>query len=247
MNNRLLLLLFAFLICLTSIGYSQETNDSIDIDTLEVFSKEVENEISTQLIEIWSCKAVKFALYSSDSTKLKKEIIVDIGTIPKPNEERLEGFKYATREILNKAIRTHNYRGGFFIYESLENDKTEKNKFHLFEVLNSIPLVGNCTYELNQIQRKNCFKEYVYSYFDQNFDPEEFKNIGLEKKRHNLTIQFAINEQGQVDSINIIHENEIIRQKFAEITKRIDVTAPGYSNGKPELVRYSIPMHFTLD
>jgi Ca-activated chloride channel family protein len=91
-----------------------------------------------------------------------------------------------------------------------------------------------------------------YDYLDKNVNlPEEFNKEKYLKEHKNqfvpVTVSFTIDVDGSIIDIKIINkENEFLDKKAKEIVENMPKWEPGYQNGSPIKVEYSMPIRFNL-
>lgn len=237
-----LFLLAQYFIALSKVDYSDlyAKNDSINIFPIEV--KEI---ITRQLKEIWNCEKVSF--YFKDSTNTN--VIVNIGVIDSPPEERIEDLKLASRLILTHDLKAkYNFSEGNLVYKTITNNNENTVYFEVFTIIESIPVAENCRYSTNQTLLKQCFWNYIKNSFETKSDTSKLKNLGVERHvLHKAIVGFTISKKSEIINIYVFHSNEIVKSEMKKIAKSLKFISPAYKNGEPDILRYEIPVRFLLD
>ena len=112
-------------------------------------------------------------------------------------------------------------------------------------VIESVPVYPGCDYVYGNQARKNCMSRAISRLVNLNFDTNLALNKGLSGKYRILVI-FKIGTDGKVFNVRAraVHpdlENEAIR-----IIKSLPKIKPGYQEGKPVEVPYSLPILFQV-
>lgn len=214
-------------------------------DSIRTFPENFKKQISPQLKEIWGCEEVKFEFEDNSH----KNIIIDLGVISSDLIKKTEDLILASRFILNNQVKSqYGFIKGKLRYRFKTNDNIERKEFSIFTVINSIPIAEDCNDSMNQTQLKACFKNYVKGFFEKNFNPEKFKNIGLENNtKHKAVIGFIINKEADIKNIYVLHHNELIKSELSKIAEQLNIVSPSYKNGKPYDIKYEIPIYFLIE
>lgn len=112
-----------------------------------------------------------------------------------------------------------------------------------------MPHYKDCA-NLNEEERKNCTRQIMYDHFNENAHvPATVKIRGAAE--YTAFVYFEINTKGEIDNVKILNNKkhkiprELEREAFNAV-KTLPHLIPGKNHGKPVIVRYKIPIKFTV-
>mgnify|MGYP006190331281 FL=1 len=116
-----------------------------------------------------------------------------------------------------------------------------------FAVVEQIPLFENCK-NVERKEQMNCFHEEIKKHIDKQLKyPKAAKKDKIEDR---VITVFEIDKQGKVNNIQVRGRKSEYQLLFEAEAKRIIEAlpqfSPGLQRGKPIVVKYGIPISFTL-
>lgn len=126
----------------------------------------------------------------------------------------------------------------------MSNDEKSKN---IYVIIDRAPTLKGCKKSATNEELKKCFNQMIMKHIQKKFDPSKFNNLGLKKKQHKAIASFAINKKGKIANIVVKHENSVVRDEVKQLMKSIKVRKPGFNNGEPVEVKYTIPIVFVIE
>ncbi len=116
-----------------------------------------------------------------------------------------------------------------------------------FPVVEQIPLFKNCK-TIEKKEQMNCFYEEMEKHVKKHLKyPEEARNKKIENK---VSVHFEIDKNGRVTNIQARGKQTEFKSLFEEEAKRIISLLPDFipatQRKKPVVVKYAIPIIFTL-
>ncbi len=232
--------LVTFLLCISLCGFTQSTNTEIQYKS----SKE---EFLKELTAIWKSAEVSIQAEEHEfNSVIKNYLVITVTSERSISEEEFSSLVSSTSSLIFKAItNTNDFKVARVDYKNTTaND--EKSKI-IYEVIDKAPVLKGCNKNADKATLKSCFNETVMLHIQKNFDTSKFENLGLEKKKHKANASFTINKKGKVTNIVVKHENNVVREEVKQLMKSLKVKKPGFNNGKPVDVSYTIPIVFIID
>lgn len=123
--------------------------------------------------------------------------------------------------------RLDKYKKGIFIKGKVWNEDGKKGKYFLFAIKPTFP----------------CGEEGLYRYLSKNVKyPEEAKKNNIQGIVH---IEFVVEKDGTISNIEVKENpNELLKAVALEAIKNMPKWNPGYIDGEPVAVQYSVPVKF---
>ena len=158
-------------------------------------------------------------------------------------------------ELLSNGLAWHfaKFSNDLSLLQGLE-DEARSNKIGLWQDDNPIspkewreakanrvyPIYPGCEKKQNNDERKKCMSERVQKFVMKKFNtglPEYLGLDGLQK----ISVKFNINQEGNIVDIEAIASHPKLEKEAIRVIKKLPKIKPGYENGKPVVVSYSLP------
>ena len=125
--------------------------------------------------------------------------------------------------------------------ENLTN--SEKEPEVPFAIIEDVPLFPGCE-TVPKSKRRECFQNKMNRHIAQNFRYPDFaiKN-GIQGR---VFVQFIIGKDGNIVDIRSLGPHAILERGAERIIEKLPKMTPGYVNGLPVRVPFSIPITFKL-
>jgi sulfur transfer protein SufE len=217
-----------------------------DVTAQEIQYKSSKDAFFTQLTEIW--KPAKVTIQSQELKFKKKTKVYLVVTVTSDREIAGETFSdlvSSTSTLIFDGIANLGVFQGAQV--DLKNTKSKEEKSRLiFETIDRSPILKGCKKSLSKKELKKCFSKMVVKHIQKNFDPSKFDDIGLEKKKYQIATTFSVSKKGKIVDVVVRHDNEVVQETITELIRSIKVRKPGYNNGEPIIVSYTIPIVFDV-
>jgi hypothetical protein len=110
------------------------------------------------------------------------------------------------------------------------------------------PETKNCKTTMgSKDELMNCLTNEVNSFVNRNFDVGLAAEIGLLSGRYKVEVSFYISTKGEI--VNITAESpypELSEEAVRVINSLPDFTSPAMKDGKPVIIRYTLPIRFVI-
>jgi len=114
-----------------------------------------------------------------------------------------------------------------------------------FAIIENVPVYPGCEKKKNNEDRKKCMNEKIKKFVDRNFDTGLANELGLEG-RQRITVQFKINNKGEVVGIQSRAKHPKLQTEAARVIKKLPKMTPGMQRGKAVTVVYALPIIFQV-
>lgn len=122
-----------------------------------------------------------------------------------------------------------------------DNGVCNSNDIIPFAIVEKPPAPPNCNQNSNA-HLKLCTSNFIQRYFERNLDRQVFRNA--DAPDFVIKIEFVINKEGEVENVQINHENQSLKKYLSEITKALPKFIPGTQGGKIVDVFYVVPIAY---
>ncbi|MFD0862802.1 energy transducer TonB [Sungkyunkwania multivorans] len=110
-------------------------------------------------------------------------------------------------------------------------------------VVDEIPIFPGCE-EVEEADQKACFQSKMVAHIQKHFKyPEEAKKMGLEGR---VYVLFAISKEGNLENVKTRGPSPMLEEEGRRIIELLPTMKHGKRNGKPNSVRFTIPIVFRL-
>ncbi|WP_052461204.1 energy transducer TonB [Psychroserpens mesophilus] len=112
-------------------------------------------------------------------------------------------------------------------------------------VIEKVPLFPGCEYVYGNTARKNCMSAAIATFVNQRFNT----NLALDKGltgRQRIAVIFKIGKEGEVTQVRARAPHPALEKEAIRVIKLLPKMKPGYQNGKPVIVPYSLPILFQV-
>ncbi|MFD2822130.1 energy transducer TonB [Lacinutrix iliipiscaria] len=131
---------------------------------------------------------------------------------------------------------------GFPIKFVIENKKSKMQVSNTIKI-DKYPVYRGCNEELDFLGLKTCTTDKIKDFIKLSFDLELADRLFPLEKSTQFLVEFVIDKNGKVKDINAkAHKREIAAEAIKVVKRLPKFKKPGYSNGKPTDVPYSILM-----
>jgi protein TonB len=212
----------------------------------EIQYKPSKEAFQEQLAEIWNPSTVTI---QPQELKFKKKtkiyLVVTVSSDQDISEETFSDLVSSTATLIFEGVANLGKFQGAQV--DFKNTKSGEEKSEgIYETIDRNPILKGCKKSLSNGELKKCFSKMMVKHIQENFDPSKFDDLGLEKKKHKIEATFAVSKKGKIVDIEVNHENQVVIDTIEELVQSIKVRKPGYNNGEPVRVSYTIPIVFEL-
>ena len=133
----------------------------------------------------------------------------------------------------------------FLSASSVQAQEKQDNTIN-FDKVESKPVWPGCEDEGTEELRFNCFNNNLMRYIASNVEyPEEARKKGIQGR---VFISFIIEKDGSVSNVTVARgTHKLLDNAAVNVIKNIPVElTPGYQDGKPVRMSYTIPINFKL-
>ncbi len=194
----------------------------------------------------------------TDYQKIKLRI--DVGTV-KPDGE-LVSYKNLTNEeksVINtlpdkdkfpdaEIYRLKNNELSFYIYKDYKKELggvNDKNATIVpFGQIDQAPVFPGCEDAEDQGE---CFVQNITMYIARNFDVDISKNLGLEKGKKRVYVQFKIDKTGNIVDVRARGPHKDLETEAVRVVNSLPQMQPGKENGKQVAVKYTLPITLVVE
>ena len=126
----------------------------------------------------------------------------------------------------------------------LKNKKSKEKETEIpFALIEDVPLFPGCE-TVSKSKRRDCFQNKMNRHIIQNFRYPEFaQKNGIQGR---VFIQFMIEKDGNISGIRSRGPHGSLERAAERIIEKLPKMTPGYVNGLPVRVPFSIPITFRL-
>ena len=125
-----------------------------------------------------------------------------------------------------------------------ENSKENEKETEIpFAIIENVPLFPGCE-TVPKSKRRECFQNKMNRHIAQNFRYPEFaQKNGIQGR---VFVQFMIGKDGNISEIRSRGPHGSLERAAERIIEKLPKMTPGYLNGLPVKVPFSIPITFSL-
>lgn len=114
-----------------------------------------------------------------------------------------------------------------------------------FSIIEEVPVFPGCTG--SKAEKKACLNEKMRKHVTRNFDAELANELGLSPGKKRIYVQFKIDKDGSITSINARAPHPRLKKEAIRIAKKLPRMKPGKQRGKPVRVGYTLPITFNVE
>lgn len=146
------------------------------------------------------------------------------------------------------------------------NNTFTKNKNIVFKTIEKAPVFPGCESIISEKERRSCFNKMMQKHVVKNFNLKIASCLEKKKVYNQVTkvydsicvdilkpgkkriyLQFKIEKGGSIEDINVRAPHQKLRDEAIRIAKLLPKLTPGYQQGKPVRVGYTIPITFNVE
>ncbi len=113
-----------------------------------------------------------------------------------------------------------------------------------FVAIDQVPVYPGCE---DAIDKKECMVKKITEHIAQNFDVSVSKNLGLEKGKKNVYVQFKIDKAGNIVDVRARGPHKNLEEEAVRVVSSLPQMQPGEENGKKVGVKYTLPISLVID
>lgn len=157
--------------------------------------------------------------------------------------DKMEGsfIKYdSLGNVMNEGI----YRADTIFSQSVINEKTKERPIKNVEIM-PMMISPSCT-QVDMDEKKKCSDLAMLNYIYRTLIyPEDAREYGVEGS---AIVQFTVEKDGSIVEINMIRGLcQSIKDEVTQVIKSFPKWSPGYQDGQPVRVLYTLPVKFKLE
>lgn len=132
-------------------------------------------------------------------------------------------------------------------YTKKQLDALAKEEDQSFEIIDNVPVYKGCEKVVGNTGKKKCMSQKVAEHFVKYLDMTVLERSGLSPGLKKILVQFKINTEGKVVAIEAKAPHVYLEQEAIRVAKLIPDLKPGFQNGKPVIVPYTLPLKFSIE
>ncbi|WP_442265072.1 energy transducer TonB [Tenacibaculum sp. ZS6-P6] len=114
-----------------------------------------------------------------------------------------------------------------------------------FSIIEEVPVFPGCK-GTNQ-QKKDCLNKKMRKHVQKYFNAELANELGLAPGKKRIFVQFKIDKDGTITSVNARAPHPRLKGEAERIAKKLPKMIPGRQRGKPVRVGYTLPITFNVE
>ena len=114
-----------------------------------------------------------------------------------------------------------------------------------FSIIEDVPVFPGCKGSKQQL--KDCLNKKMRKHVQRNFDAELANELGLSSGKKRIYLQFKIDKDGTITSINARAPHPRLKKEAIRLAKKLPRMKPGKQRGKPVRVGYTLPITFNVE
>ena len=114
-----------------------------------------------------------------------------------------------------------------------------------FSIIEEVPVFPGC--KGSKAEKKTCLNKKLRKHVAKNFDTELANELGLDSGKKKIYVQFKIDKDGTITSINARAPHPKLKAEAIRIVKKLPRMKPGRQRGKPVRVGYTLPITFSVE
>ena len=114
-----------------------------------------------------------------------------------------------------------------------------------FSIIEDVPVFPGCKGGKQQL--KDCLNKKMRKHVQRNFDAELANELGLSSGKKRIYLQFKIDKDGSITSINARAPHPRLKKEAIRLAKKLPRMKPGKQRGKPVRVGYTLPITFNVE
>ncbi|QRM88333.1 blaR1 peptidase M56 family protein [Lacinutrix sp. WUR7] len=171
--------------------------------------------------------------------KFRNQLQTENSTLSK--EERIELAEYIIDE-LKANVEDNGKTSSGSITASSFNSSDEVS----FSEIENVPVFPGCEGEIDNKERKKCMALEISKFVNQNFNVNLANDLGLEAGKHRISVQFKVDEKGNVVEVKARAPHAKLEQEAIRIVSLLPKMKPGMHLGKAVTVPYGFPIQFQI-
>lgn len=216
-------------------------------DAVQIKFRTSQDDFQNKLYKTWNSKSISFNSKLIVFGEIKKSyIVVSVESEDDLNGQVFKDLVYTTSKLIfDHVLNIREFKGALLDFTNLKTE-VKKSKV-IYEVLDKEPVYKGCNPKATNKKLRACFNEKLRKLVLKKIDPTEFNNIGLEKRKHTITIDFVIDRNGEIKDVVVNHTNEIIKESLLRFANSIEIKRGGFNNGNFVETNYRIPISFRIE
>ncbi|MBE7629206.1 energy transducer TonB [Tenacibaculum piscium] len=114
-----------------------------------------------------------------------------------------------------------------------------------FSIIEEVPIFPGCTG--SKAEKKACLNKKLQKHVQRNFAAELANELGLAPGKKRIYVQFKIDKDGSVTSVNARAPHPRLKEEAIRVAKKIPKMKPGKQRGRPVRVGYTLPITFNVE
>ncbi|MFD0993897.1 energy transducer TonB [Tenacibaculum geojense] len=114
-----------------------------------------------------------------------------------------------------------------------------------FSIIEEVPVFPGCTG--TNAQKKACLNKKMSKHVQRNFNADLANELGLPPGKKRIYVQFKIDKDGSITSINARAPHPRLKAEAIRIAKKLPKMTPGRQRGKAVRVGYTLPITFNVE
>ena len=115
-----------------------------------------------------------------------------------------------------------------------------------FAVIENVPVYPGCENAGNNDAKKKCMSEQIQKFVQKKFNNELANDLGLDAGRQRISVQFKIDETGNVVDVRARAPHPKLEQEAISVVRQLPKMTPGKQRGKAVGVLYALPIVFEV-
>lgn len=165
---------------------------------------------------------------------------IDINNIKKGDNEK------AKEAVIDLPIEDKPINTEEFLNTIEEIPEPEDITPIILAAVEKAPIFIGCE-DLSLEETKKCFEKKMRKFVQKRFDAGLAEELGLRSGKHRIISQFVIDKKGDVVDIKIRAPHKALKKETLYILDKLPKFKPGEHNGKPVMVRYTLPITFKVE
>lgn len=109
-----------------------------------------------------------------------------------------------------------------------------------------VPVYPGCENAKNNKERRKCMSTKLAKHIQRKFDSELGSELGLERERHQIYVNFKINKMGKVEVLKVRAPHPKLEREANRVVSKVPEMQPGMNDMKAVEVLYTVPIKFQV-
>lgn len=116
-----------------------------------------------------------------------------------------------------------------------------------FEIIERVPIYKGCNSKWSNKELRKCMSDKITKHVLKNFNQKFINYIGLPAGKIKVYSTFRINKKGRVSNITTKAPHKKLEEEANRVISLIPkLKEPGFQDGKPVTVQYTLPLVFIV-